>query len=173
MGYLHIENLYKNQTILLFRECFALEKIHGTSAHVAWREGRVHFFPGGEDAARFAALFDLTLLTARFVELGHADVCVFGEAYGGRQQGQSWRYGKSLRFIAFDVSVGHSWLAVPQAEDVAGKLELDFVDYARTPTDLAALDALRNAPSAQARRTASRTNNPARALSSARLSRSR
>lgn len=37
MGYLHIENLYKNQEILLFKECYALEKIHGTSAHVSFR----------------------------------------------------------------------------------------------------------------------------------------
>lgn len=29
MAYAHIDNLYKDQTILLFRECFALEKIHG------------------------------------------------------------------------------------------------------------------------------------------------
>lgn len=37
MGYMHIENLYKNQLILLFRECYAMEKIHGTSAHLAFR----------------------------------------------------------------------------------------------------------------------------------------
>lgn len=35
MGYLHIDNLYKNRDILLFRECWALEKVHGTSAHYA------------------------------------------------------------------------------------------------------------------------------------------
>lgn len=29
MGYIHIENLYKNRAILLFKECYALEKIHG------------------------------------------------------------------------------------------------------------------------------------------------
>ena len=29
MGYQHIDNLYKNQSILMFRECYALEKIHG------------------------------------------------------------------------------------------------------------------------------------------------
>ena len=32
MSYMHIDNLYKNQDILLFKECYALEKIHGTSA---------------------------------------------------------------------------------------------------------------------------------------------
>ncbi len=29
MGYLHIDNLYKNQTILLFKEAYCMEKIHG------------------------------------------------------------------------------------------------------------------------------------------------
>lgn len=29
MGYMHINNLYKNQEILMFKECFALEKVHG------------------------------------------------------------------------------------------------------------------------------------------------
>jgi hypothetical protein len=29
MGYLHIDNLYKNVDILLFKECYAMEKIHG------------------------------------------------------------------------------------------------------------------------------------------------
>jgi hypothetical protein len=32
MAYLHIENLYKARDIMLFRECYAMEKIHGTSA---------------------------------------------------------------------------------------------------------------------------------------------
>jgi len=36
MSYLDIENLYKAQAILLFKECFATEKIHGTSAHISW-----------------------------------------------------------------------------------------------------------------------------------------
>jgi len=32
MGYLNIDNLYKAQEVLMFRECYAMEKIHGTSA---------------------------------------------------------------------------------------------------------------------------------------------
>ena len=51
MGYRHIENLYKSQTILQFRECWALEKIHGTSAHVRWSDGKVWFHSGGEKAS--------------------------------------------------------------------------------------------------------------------------
>lgn len=47
MGYLHIENLYKNQDIMMFKECYALEKIHGTGAHVKWKNAQVEYFSGG------------------------------------------------------------------------------------------------------------------------------
>lgn len=152
MGYLHIQNLYRDQSILLFRECFALEKIHGTSAHIRWADGQVHFHNGGEKRERFMALFDSAALAAAFAEIGHPTVTVFGEAYGGSQQGMSHRYGKTLKFVAFEVQIGGAWLAVPQAADVVAKLGLEFVDYARVSTDLEALNAERDKPSTQARR---------------------
>lgn len=152
MGYMHIDNLYKNQRILMFRECYALEKIHGTSAHISWRTGEVHFSSGGEKHERFVSLFDVSDLIARFASIGHPEMTVYGEAYGGSQQAQKWRYGERLRFVAFEVQVGETWLAVPQAEDVTTKLGLEFVHYAKVSTDLAALDAERDAPSEQARR---------------------
>ena len=154
MGYLHIDNLYRPeaQRILQFKEVYALEKIHGTSAHVAWRDDAVHFFSGGEKHDRFVSLFDAAALASGFAALGHEKVTVFGEAYGGKQQGQSRRYGPDLRFVAFDVRIGDVWLAVPQAEAVARGLGLDFVHYVKVPTDLASLDAERDAPSEQARR---------------------
>lgn len=152
MSYQHIENLYRDQRILLFRECYALEKIHGTSARVSWREGRVQLSSGGAKAVTFAAIFDLVSLATLFEALGHPAISVFGEAYGGSQQGQKWRYGDKLRFVAFEVQIGDLWLAVPQAEDVAKKLGLEFVHYVKVSTDLAALDAERDAPSEQSRR---------------------
>jgi len=147
-----LSNLYKDQTILLFREVYALEKIHGTSAHVAWRDGQVHLSPGGEKLSRFVALFDEAALRVAFEAMGHAAVTVYGEAYGGSQQGQKWRYGERLRFVAFEVEIGGMWLAVPQAHAVVTGLGLEFVHYAKVSTDLAALDAERDAPSEQARR---------------------
>lgn len=149
MGYMHIDNLYKNQDILMFKECYALEKIHGTSAHVSWKEGKIHFFAGGEKYETFAALFDKAL-NEKFQAIGHPEVVVFGEAYGGKQQGMSARYGKQNKFVAFDVKIGDTWLAVPDAAEVVGKLGLEFVYYVKVPTTLAALDAERDAPSAQA-----------------------
>lgn len=152
MGYLHIENLYRNQTILMFRECFALEKIHGTSANLRWADGKVHFSSGGEKRERFLALFDEAALAAAFETLGHPSVIVYGEAYGGSQQGMSLRYGKALKFAAFEVQLGGAWLAVPQAADVVAKLGLEFVHYVQCSTDLDALNTERDAPSEQARR---------------------
>jgi hypothetical protein len=152
MGYLHIENLYRNQAILLFRECYALEKIHGTSAHVRWADGQVHFYAGGEKRERFLTLFNEPALAAAFETIGHPTVVVYGEAYGGSQQGMAARYGKALKFAAFDVRVGDSWLAVPQAADVVAKIGLEFVHYVKCSTELDALNAERDAPSEQAKR---------------------
>lgn len=154
MGYLHIDNLYKNQTILLFKECFALEKIHGTSAHITWKEGRVNYFSGGERLAPFLELFDDGQLRDKFISLGHGtrEINVYGEAYGAKQQGQSWRYGKTLKFVVFDVKIGDHWLDVPNAEDVASKLGLEFVHYKKIKAEIQDIDVERDAPSFQAKR---------------------
>jgi hypothetical protein len=152
MGYKHIDNLYKNQAILLFKECYALEKIHGTSAHITWDNGAITYFPGGEKLELFVTLFDEAKLREAFTALGHAQVTVFGEAYGGKTQGQSWRYGRIFRFVAFEVAVGEAWLSVPDAAEVVAKLGLEFVYYKRIPAELSAIDAERDAPSEQAKR---------------------
>lgn len=151
MGYLHIDNLYKAQHILAFKTCYALEKIHGTSAHVGYKGGALRFFSGGESHERFCAIFDPALrerFAGRFTV--DDDVVIYGEAYGGKCQHMSKTYGESLRFVAFDVKVGESWLSVPQAAECVAFLGLEFVDYAEVSTDLAALDAERDKPSAQA-----------------------
>lgn len=149
MGYLHINNLYKSQTILLFKECYALEKIHGTSAHISFNEGKLSFFSGGEKHTTFVALFDQGVLIESFIALNQPKITVFGEAYGGRCQGMKETYGDKLKFIAFDVMINDHWLDVPNAEDVCKKLGIEFVPYARVSTDISALDSQRDLPSRQ------------------------
>jgi len=153
MGYLHIDNLYKAQEILAFKKCYALEKIHGTSAHVSWNKG-IKFFSGGESYNNFIRLFDAerlaTMFEGRFTTEDR--VTVFGEAYGGRCQQMSKTYGATLKFVAFDVQVGDSWLSVPQAHEFVAYLGLEFVDFAEVSTDLQALDVERDKPSTQALR---------------------
>lgn len=167
MGYLHIPNLYKDQRILLFRECYALEKVHGTSAHVSFKvevregcdggldhvcgpgcdggkTGKVDFFSGGERHERFVSLFDQEKLTAGFLALGHAEVTVYGEAYGGKCQGMKATYGDELRFIAFDVQVGESWISVPDMQQVCDALGIETVPWRKVSTDIAALDCERD-----------------------------
>jgi len=152
MSYLHIENLYKNQEIMLFRRCFALEKIHGTSAHLQWKDGKIIFFSGGESYNKFVALFNVEELTEKFTALGLHAFTIYGEAYGGSQQGQSHRYGKELKFICFDVKIGDFWISVPQAESFCTNLGLEFVDYVEIPTEIEEIDAQRDKPSTQAMR---------------------
>lgn len=152
MSYMHIGNLYKERDILAFRRCFAMEKIHGTSAHVGWKGGALTFFAGGADHAAFVALFDQEALKARFAESGVPEVTVYGEAYGGKMQGMRDTYGPDLRFVVFEVKIGDCFLDVPRAEKYALALGLDFVPYREIPTDLDALDAERDSPSVQAQK---------------------
>lgn len=148
MGYLHIENLYRPQAqaILLFKEVYALEKVHGTSAHVRWDSATgVAFFSGGVKHSAFLELFDAEDLVNKFKSLGHDKVVLFGEAYGGSCQGMSSVYGNKLRFVVFDVKIGETWLAVPNAEQVTTQqMGLEFVPYRKVSTDLSALDAERD-----------------------------
>jgi hypothetical protein len=150
MGYAHIENLYKRQDVLMFKEVYALEKIHGTSAHLSWREGKLHLHSGGASSAAFMGLFDLAKLVEAFGKLGHANVTVYGEAYGGSVMKMRPTYGPTLRFVVFDVQIGDTWLNVPNAEDVAHKLGLEFVAYEKVAAEVAVLDFERDRSSRQA-----------------------
>lgn len=175
MGYMHIENLYKNQKLLMFKKVYALEKIHGTSAHISFRRGKVPplddveqpdvaivgFFSGGEKYENFVKLFDLEDLKKRFLEAGPEKMIVFGEAYGGKQQGMKDTYGPALKFVAFDVFMdadrdpnapegGKIWLGVESAAMMVEKLGLEFVAWNLVDTDIATLDRERDLPSRQA-----------------------
>ena len=147
MGYLHIDNLYKNQDVLAFKRVYALEKIHGTSAHLRFTNNLLTFFSGGEKHDKFKACFDEATLLQGFAAVGHHIVTVYGEAYGGKCQGMSATYGKELKFIAFDVRVGDTWLAVPNAAAVVAVLGLIFVPYELINATVENLDHERDRPS--------------------------
>jgi hypothetical protein len=145
----------------MFKELFSLEKIHGTSSHLSWKfaEKKIHFSSGGANHVNFLKLFDQPTLLAKFLEMfPDRDCTVFGEAYGGKLMGMSAWYGPHLRFAGFDVKVSFTadgqhdevWLSVVNAHDVCSKLGLDFVDYAKIPATLEAIDAERDRPSTQA-----------------------
>lgn len=171
MGYRHINNLYKDQTILMFKRLYALEKIHGTSAHVVFnyfdnlqpnsdfdnqlenRYCKVGYFSGGEKYENFIKLFNSQELSLKFLQLGiNQKLTVYGEAYGGKQQGMSETYGKELKFVAFEVQIGEKFMNVPYAKEICDKLGIEFVHYEEIDADPELIDKLANAPSVQAKR---------------------
>jgi len=152
VSYMHINNLYKDTTIMLFHRCWAMEKVHGTSAHIGWKDGAVSFFAGGSKHDAFVALFNDIPIEDNFTALGHDTVTVYGEVYGGKINGMSKTYGKDLRFIAFEVKIGDCWLSVDNAAEVSGKIGLDFVPYRQIDTDLESLNSERDRPSELAER---------------------
>jgi hypothetical protein len=145
MGYLHINNLYKDASILGFKEVWALEKIHGTSAHISWKDNKLSFFSGGASYNTFVDLFDSELLIRLFTEnFNNINLVIYGEAFGGKMQKMSKTYGANLQFIVFDVKIDDVWTTVLAAENIATKLGLEFVPYNRIPTTLEDIDAERD-----------------------------
>ena len=158
MGYLHVPNFHKsNQEILSFKQVYALEKIHGSSQHLLWKDGTILPFAGGVKHESFLALFNgVNLPTLDQIKQQFTDefgpemkVCIYGEGYGGSQQGMAHTYGKDLKFIAFDVQVNDCWLSVPKAENVSKKFGLEFVDYELVDATIENLDKLRDQDSTQ------------------------
>jgi hypothetical protein len=155
VGYLHIQNLYRPeaQQILQFKQVYACEKVHGTSAHIRWKDGDLSYFSGGEKHERFVALFDDTKLYGAIHQKfgdGPNDIVIYGEAYGGKQQGMSATYGPDLKFVAFDVRVGDCWLNVESAARLVQSLGLEFVAYELIDATLPELDRCRDLASTQA-----------------------
>lgn len=128
---------------------------------------RLSLHSGGENAARFSALFPdqsglterLRLLcqeeTARRQAQGQTEpihaVFIHGEAYGGKQQGMAHTYGPELRFTVFDVRINGEFLPVPLAvRYVTETLGLEFVPYHLIPCTSGWLDWARDLPSEQA-----------------------
>ena len=176
MGYMHIENTYKNQDILLFKECYALEKVHGTSAQVDFTAAlggpdswvgpnptgmpeSFEFFGGCVKAERFKKIVleqspDL-LAKIKALDPSPEKITIYGEAYGGSTaSGMSGTYGKDVRFIVFDIQIGDKFLDVPNAVAVTAALGLEFVPWQRIPATEEAINAARDFESIVASRRA-------------------
>jgi hypothetical protein len=142
-----------------------MEKIHGTSAHVRFdpnnNGGQVFFFSGGCSHEEFIKLFDKTKLETIFRDKGLSAVTfIYGEAYGGKLQGMRKTYGADLKFVAFEVKIGDSWLNVIKAHNFVDSLGLEFVHYVQIPTTLEAIDKERDADSVQAVRNGTGEGHP-------------
>jgi hypothetical protein len=137
-----ISNAYKDNSIMQFRKCYALEKIHGTSQHIGYKNGKLIFFHGGETRQLMLDFFNHDTLTSFFSSKFtiEDEVIIFGEGYGGKQQGMSKTYGPKYHFTAFDVKINNTWLDVPNAEAFCKEAGIEFVPYEFVDTDEASLN---------------------------------
>lgn len=157
MGYEHIEHLYKHPEFFKdFTQAYALEKIHGTSTWISFKntaqisfeqndtisinDFSLTFHSGGEKSESFIALFDQEFLRKELFQIitknKWFEIRIHGEAYGGKQQKMAETYGSKLKFIVFDVKInGECFLNITESENIAKELILDFVHYEIGPCD--------------------------------------
>lgn len=165
MGYRKITNLQIGHPLFLFKEVFALEKIHGTSSHITLthtpeRGWEWKVSAGGIKHNDFVFMLNTryqfasevvskltTLMTGKDVK----EIILYGEGYGGRCQGMSDTYGP-LNFIVFEVCKDDRWCGVEEAEYLTTQIGLPFVHYEKGPATTEWLDTQRNRPSEQAKR---------------------
>lgn len=165
MSYLNISNLYKEQDVLLFKEVYALEKIHGTSANIKFDGVKITYYSGGETYETFVSLFDEKGLLEKFKEAYDGlPITIYGEAYGGKQQDMSDTYGKEKKFIVFDIKIGECWLNVETAENMTKRLGLEFVHYVKIPSDVALLNKEMERDSVQAIRNGMGAGHPSEGI---------
>jgi len=157
MGYMSIDNLYKDQRVLLFKEVWATEKIHGTSAWITYKgeetPQKLQYHSGGAKFESFTSLFDEQKLLNKMIEIfGNKTVKIHGEHYGGKIQKMRTTYGEKNAFVVFDIRVGDSWLSFDKVQQLGKTLELDVVDGIIVPATVEALDIERDKPSVQAKK---------------------
>jgi hypothetical protein len=162
----------------MFKECYALEKIHGTSAWISYTPAtitpfpppcqkastitasRLDFFAGGGDYSEFVKLFDAEAIHRKLDEeiTSNKHVHIYGEYYGGKMMKMSRTYGGEMNFVAFEVKIGDCWLNVPKAEKLANSLGLEFVYYKLIPVTMEAINAECDDVSVQAIRNGMKEN---------------
>lgn len=153
MGYMKIPNLYKDKTLLLFKQVYALEKIHGTSAHVSFTKTEtgvdIKFFPGGGELESFKKLFDLQRLAWVWLEnySEKNSVIIYGELFGGKLQAMSHIYGKALQFFSFDVEIGGSFVDVPNMSKISTHFGIRHVPWKLIDATIENIEAAKLEPS--------------------------
>jgi len=159
MGYKKIPNLYKDKRILEFKRVYALEKIDGSWWSVQKIDGQVKLNIRGIPYELGVQAFNLEELQE--LEDG---IIIYGEGYGGKIQGMSHVYGDKIRFVAFDVYVGHKKLCVPDAEELCRGIGLDFVPYKLIDTDIDSINSARDEYSRQAEKNGMGDNCPSEGI---------
>lgn len=155
MSYYKIPNLYKDQTVLLFKQVWVTEKIHGNSSHIIFdpdQPNKLIFYPGGTPLEDFVKIFNEETLLKKIKEhFGEGKkLILYGEHYGGKIQGMREVYGDKNRFALFDIKLDKVWLSFDDVQTIGKTLELDVVPGEQVVCDMEVLTICRDDPSEQA-----------------------
>ncbi len=109
------------------------EKVDGTNIRVMFKDGQITF--GGKSEISDIPTFLKVVLEeiflpqhALFTGLFHdADVCLYGEGYGGKIQKTGPNYRKDHSFVLFDIRIGPWWLQRQDVDDIARKFGIESV----------------------------------------------
>lgn len=125
------------------------EKVDGTNTRVMF-DGQQITFGGRSDNADIPTVLLKNLMEqflpklnnfkSKFIDKGEAQVCFYGEGYGGKIQKGGSRYGIQQRFVLFDVKIGEWWLQRKDVEDIAIKMDIDIVPIVGAGTLLDMVD---------------------------------
>ena len=123
------------------------EKVHGTNTRVAWDGRMVRFAGKTNDAQISQKLFwklQETFTNKKFCGLyPDTPMCLYGESYGASiNSGGNYIRG-GVDFVLFDVLIDGWWLRREGIEDVANKLDIDFVPLVGKTTLLDAVEMIR------------------------------
>jgi len=132
-----IESQFKDEVYDLIKVWEFTEKIDGTNILINYDPESATMAIGGRTASSqlpggvvgyINSIVTYDDLTAVF---GDKPVTIYGEGYGyGIQSGGDYVSGEKLqRFIAFDVKVGHMWLAYKDVVDVCNQLNIPVVPF--------------------------------------------
>jgi len=109
------------------------EKIDGTNIRVMW-DGEKVTFNGKTDNAQIPGDLVNYLIKKYNEDMFYnifgtqlMNVCIYGEGYGAGIQKVGKLYRPDKAFVAFDIMIDDIWLEQHNVEDIAVKLETDFV----------------------------------------------
>lgn len=129
-------DVFKNKYINMLKDIdwVCTEKIDGTNTRIIWNGDGSYEIKGRGDTANIdkRLLVNLTKMMENRIHLfkevfGEKAVCLYGEGYGGRIQGNKFKYQSQEKFICFDILIGDKYVDFDTLTNLCNKLQIEIV----------------------------------------------
>jgi len=131
-----VTNVFKNKYINMLKDIdwVCTEKIDGTNTRVIWNGDGTYEIKGRNDTADIdkRLLTNLSKMMENRIHLftevfGDTPVCLYGEGYGGRIQGNKFKYQSHEKFICFDILIGDKYVDFDTLLNLCNRLQIEMV----------------------------------------------